>query len=255
MTSFIGETRACRMEFFTYSYTDMPLKFYNTLTQQVEAFAPAGGKTVRMYTCGPTVYDYAHIGNFRTFTFVDILRRWLRASGYDLDHVMNITDVDDRIIQNAVGRYTVDREYTAAYTRLSWRTPARGAEARKAGAGHQAHRRYGRGHRAPGRGRTTYVSDGSCISESPPSRLRQALSHRLQRHASGARWWLRQVRKEYARDFACGRPPRRENPLEDRRRGTPGWHIELLRDGLSTSGETLDIHARRLGPELPAPRE
>ena len=64
---------------------------------------PEPDNTVRMYTCGPTVYDYAHIGNFRTFTFVDILREWLRASGFTLDHVMNITDVDDKIIRNAVG--------------------------------------------------------------------------------------------------------------------------------------------------------
>src|SRR5512146_1369388 len=94
----------------------MPLRSYNTLTQQVEDFAPAHDNTVRMYTCGPTVYDYAHIGNFRTFTFVDILRRWLRASGLTLDHVMNITDVDDRIIQNAVARHQSLEEYTATYT-------------------------------------------------------------------------------------------------------------------------------------------
>ena len=79
----------------------MALRFYNTLSQRVEEFHPARDNTVRLYTCGPTVYSYAHIGNFRTFTFVDILRRWLRASGYGLDHVMNITDVDDKIIRNA----------------------------------------------------------------------------------------------------------------------------------------------------------
>jgi cysteinyl-tRNA synthetase len=72
--------------------------------------------TVRMYTCGPTVYDYAHIGNFRTFTFMDILRRWLRASGFGLDHVMNITDVDDKIIRNAVASNKSLDEYTAHYT-------------------------------------------------------------------------------------------------------------------------------------------
>ena len=79
----------------------MPLRLYNTLTQLVEPFEPADGKTARMYTCGPTVYDYAHIGNFRTFVFYDLLRRWLRASGHQLNHVMNITDVDDKIIRNA----------------------------------------------------------------------------------------------------------------------------------------------------------
>ena len=60
----------------------MPLQFYNTLTQKLEEFQPLDGKTVRMYTCGPTVYSYVHIGNFRTFSFQDILRRTLRARGY-----------------------------------------------------------------------------------------------------------------------------------------------------------------------------
>ena len=94
----------------------MALRFYNTLSQQLEGFSPARNNRVRMYTCGPTVYDYAHIGNFRTFTFVDILRRWLRASGFDLEHVMNITDVDDKIIRNAVAQHKSLKDYTAIYT-------------------------------------------------------------------------------------------------------------------------------------------
>ena len=69
----------------------MSLRFYNSLSKTVEKFESLDGKTVRMYTCGPTVYDYAHIGNLRTFMFQDILRRWLRYRGYELNHVMNIT--------------------------------------------------------------------------------------------------------------------------------------------------------------------
>ena len=69
----------------------MSLSFYNTLTQQVQPFHPLEGNVVKMYTCGPTVYDYAHIGNFRTFVFYDLLRRWLHASGYKTDHVMNLS--------------------------------------------------------------------------------------------------------------------------------------------------------------------
>src|SRR4051812_20113793 len=94
----------------------MALRFYNTLTQQVQPFEPADAQAVRMYTCGPTVYDFAHIGNFRTFVFYDLLRRWLRAGGYTLDHVMNITDVDDKIIRNAVAQGKSLDDYTKIYT-------------------------------------------------------------------------------------------------------------------------------------------
>src|SRR5437868_8889646 len=94
----------------------MALRFYNTLTQQVENFSPLHDNTVRMYTCGPTVYNYVHIGNLRTFTFQDILRRWLRARGYQLDHVMNITDVEDKIIRNAAAAQKTIAEYTEKYT-------------------------------------------------------------------------------------------------------------------------------------------
>ena len=94
----------------------MALRFYNTLSQRIEEFAPADDKTVRMYTCGPTVYSYVHIGNFRTFAFQDILRRTLRARGFALDHVMNITDVEDKIIRNAMERGLSIQDYTKTYT-------------------------------------------------------------------------------------------------------------------------------------------
>src|SRR5258708_34871930 len=77
------------------------MRLYNTLPGRVEEFAPATDNTIRMYACGPTVYDYGHIGNFRTFVAVDLLRRFLLQSGRKLHHVMNITDVDDKIIRNA----------------------------------------------------------------------------------------------------------------------------------------------------------
>ncbi|HEV8145020.1 MAG TPA: class I tRNA ligase family protein, partial [Bryobacteraceae bacterium] len=94
----------------------MALRFYNTLSQQVEDFAPLSDNTVRMYTCGPTVYNFVHIGNLRTFTFQDILRRWLRVHGYTLNHVMNITDVEDKIIRNAAAQHKSIEEYTEVYT-------------------------------------------------------------------------------------------------------------------------------------------
>src|ERR1700690_1442598 len=95
----------------------MALRLYNTLTQSVETFTPLSDNTVRMYTCGPTVYDFAHIGNFRTFVFYDLLRRWLRASGYQLDHAMHNTDVDDKIIRNATAQGKNINDYSAAYTK------------------------------------------------------------------------------------------------------------------------------------------
>ena len=77
------------------------LRLHNTLSGNKEAFVPPHTGEVKMYTCGPTVYDYAHIGNFRTFVFQDILRRYLQQRGLKLIHAMNLTDVDDRIIANA----------------------------------------------------------------------------------------------------------------------------------------------------------
>ncbi|MGH7525115.1 MAG: cysteine--tRNA ligase, partial [Gemmatimonadales bacterium] len=79
----------------------MTLRLYNTLTRRVEPFEPLQAGRVSMYTCGPTVYHYAHLGNFRTFLFEDLLRRWLEASGYEVFHVMNLTDVDDKTIREA----------------------------------------------------------------------------------------------------------------------------------------------------------
>ena len=79
----------------------MALRLYNTLSAKLEEFHPLENNEVRMYACGPTVYDYVHIGNLRTVVAVDMLRRFLLQSGYRVRHVMNITDVDDKIIRNA----------------------------------------------------------------------------------------------------------------------------------------------------------
>jgi cysteinyl-tRNA synthetase len=91
------------------------LRLRNTLTGQVEEFHPINDREVRMYVCGPTVYDIAHIGNFRTFLFADLLRRYLKYRGYNLRHVMNITDVDDKIIARAGEEKKELKEYTEGY--------------------------------------------------------------------------------------------------------------------------------------------
>src|SRR6476620_4528185 len=93
----------------------MPLRLFNTLSGKVEEFQPLADNEVRMYACGPTVYDYGHIGNFRTFIAVDILRRYLRLSGYKVHHVMNITDVDDKIIRNSAAAGLTVQQYTEKY--------------------------------------------------------------------------------------------------------------------------------------------
>jgi len=94
----------------------MVLKLYNTLTRATEEVTPLNGKEIRMYTCGPTVYDFVHIGNFRTFVVQDLLRRYIKYTGLPLFHVMNITDVDDKIIHNAMESGLAIEDYTARYT-------------------------------------------------------------------------------------------------------------------------------------------
>ncbi len=93
----------------------MGIRIYNTLSAKVEDFVPLESGKVRMYACGPTVYDYAHIGNYRTFVFQDILRRHLKYRGYELRHVMNLTDVDDKTIRNSQAAGMSLRDYTDRY--------------------------------------------------------------------------------------------------------------------------------------------
>lgn len=95
----------------------MALKFFNTLSRSIQEFVPLdpAGKRVGLYCCGPTVYDFAHIGNWRTFVFGDLVRRYLEFRGYDVNHVMNITDVEDKIIRRVRETKTTLREFTGQY--------------------------------------------------------------------------------------------------------------------------------------------
>src|SRR2546430_3552361 len=95
----------------------MPLALYTPLTRRVEPFQPLAPPRVTLYTCGPTVWNYAHLGNFRTFLFEDLLRRYLEASGYDVFHIMNLTDVDDRTIKAARAAGTTLRQHTEPFVR------------------------------------------------------------------------------------------------------------------------------------------
>ncbi len=226
----------------------MALRFYNTLTQQVQPFDPIDPDVVRMYTCGPTVYDYAHIGNFRTFVFYDLLRRVLRLNGYRLDHVMNITDVDDKIIRNAVAQGKGLKEYTDIYTRafledcafLRLERPERIARAtdhipEMAAAIAKLERE---GH--------TYRSDGSVYFRIASFPGYGKLSHHnFEALEAGARVDVDNYEKADARDFALWKAPKPGEPAWDTEIGTgrPGWHIECSVMAIEFLGATLDIHA------------
>jgi cysteinyl-tRNA synthetase len=226
----------------------MALRFYNTLTQEVEVFHPREDNLVRMYTCGPTVYNYVHIGNFRTFTFQDVLRRWLKYRGYELDHVMNVTDVDDKIIANAAREGKSLEEYTSAYTKaffedaatLRLQQPERVAPATKhIGVMVKAIEDLA------ARG-ATYTNDGSTYFRIASFPEYGKLSHNdFSGMRSGARVDVDEYDKADARDFVLwkarkGNEPFWETPFGD---GRPGWHIECSAMAMSYLGQTLDIHA------------
>ena len=101
------------------------LQLYNTMSRRLEPFQPLEPGRVRIYTCGPTVYNHAHIGNLRTFLFEDVLRRTLALFGYQVTHVMNLTDVDDKTIRGAAREGLPLDEYTAATSRRSSPTSTR----------------------------------------------------------------------------------------------------------------------------------
>ncbi len=226
----------------------MALRFYNTLTQQVELFQPLDGNTVRMYTCGPTVYNFVHIGNFRTFTFQDILRRWLRHLGYKLNHVMNVTDVDDKIIKNAAKEHKPIEEYTSVYTKAFFEDAA-------------ALRLQQPEHVAPATRHVdvmvkaieelaakgyTYTSDGSTYYRISAFPDYGKLSHNdFGGIRAGARVDVDEYDKADARDFVLWKARRGDEPFWDAPfgAGRPGWHIECSAMAMSYLGETLDIHA------------
>ncbi|HTB15529.1 MAG TPA: cysteine--tRNA ligase [Bryobacteraceae bacterium] len=225
----------------------MALRFYNTLTQQVEPFAPLHGNVVRMYTCGPTVYNFVHIGNLRAFTFQDLLRRWLRAHGYQLDHVMNITDVEDKIIRNATAEHKSIGEYTAVYTQaffddiatLRLQQPERWVKATEHidDMAEAIEKLQDRGF--------TYVSEGSVYYRIANFPSYGKLSHNdFSGIRAGARVDVDEYDKADARDFVLWKAqkdgePAWQTPLGP---GRPGWHIECSVMAMKYLGETLDIH-------------
>src|SRR5882724_7163813 len=223
------------------------IQLHNTLAGKIEKFVPQKAGEVRMYTCGPTVYDYAHIGNYRTFVFQDILRRFLKLRGFKLNHVMNLTDVDDRIIANAAAAGKNIRDYTEKFVQaffddcksLSIKAPEHWIRA------------------------TDYIDDMVKLIQ----RLQQktftypsegSIYYRIAKFPeygklskidltgiqAGARVDNDRYEKESARDFALWKAPKPGEHFWETSigPGRPGWHIECSAMAMKYLGDTLDIH-------------
>jgi cysteinyl-tRNA synthetase len=223
------------------------IRLYNTLTNQVEPLNPVRPGEVRIYTCGPTVYSYAHIGNFRTFIFQDVFRRFLHSRGIRVLQVMNVTDVDDRIIQAAAAAGVGIREYTEKYIQaflddidaLHIEMPEEMVRATDHIDDMVAliQQLQAKGY--------TYNSEGSIyfrIAKFPEyGKLSKIDVGGIQ---AGARVDVDQYDKENARDFALWKAPKPgehfwDTPIGP---GRPGWHIECSTMAMKYLGETLDIH-------------
>ena len=223
------------------------LKLHNTLTNADEEFRPVEEGVVRFYTCGPTVYDYAHIGNFRTFVFQDLLRRYLEYRNYRVIHVMNITDVDDKTIRNARTQGMTLRDYTTKYTEAfvadckAMRIEMPGLMPR---ATEHIPEMVALIKKLEEKG-YTYRKDGSVyfsIAQFPGyGRLSKAdFSGAL----IGASVDADKYDKENARDFVLWKAKKEgEDSWEtDIGPGRPGWHIECSAMSMKYLGETFDIH-------------
>ncbi len=228
-------------------------RLYNSLTRSVEPFAPADGNTVRLYTCGPTVYNPAHLGNFRTFMFEDLLRRVLRTRGWAVEQVMNLTDVDDKIIKRASERglsitaltdpvvetFHADREFLRIQRAEHYpRATAYIAEM------------IALVQRLEANGVAYKADDGSVYFAIDKFAGYGRLSRLDTREIrAGARVVQDDYAKENAQDFALWKSAKPEDEAcgaawdSPWGRGRPGWHLECSAMAMALLGETLDIHA------------
>jgi cysteinyl-tRNA synthetase len=223
------------------------IHLHNTLSGKAEAFVPRKRGEVRMYTCGPTVYDYAHIGNYRTFVFQDVLRRFLKSRGFRMNHVMNLTDVDDRIIANAAAAGVSIRDFTDKYVQAFFddcKTLSIEAPERWIRATDHIEDMVKLIERL--RQKTfTYSSEGSIyyrIAKFPAYGKLSKID--LSGIQAGARVDVDRYEKESARDFALWKAPKPGEHFWETEigKGRPGWHIECSAMAMKYLGETLDIH-------------
>ena len=234
-------------------------RIHNTLTNQIEDFQPLDDKTVRIYTCGPTVWNFAHIGNFRTFVFGDILRRYLKFKGYNLVHVMNLTDVDDRIInESAKQNITIDA-LVIPFIEAFWKD-MNSLNCQRPEVAPRATEHIGEmieiiqtllanGH--------AYESDGSIYYRISSFAEYGKLSKiKFEGNLVGAseRVDTDKYKKEDARDFALWKlvceseAAGWDAPFG---RGRPGWHIECSAMAMKYLGESFDIHTGGIDLQFP----
>jgi cysteinyl-tRNA synthetase len=227
-------------------------RLYNTLTRKIESFSPEDGKTVRIYACGPTVYKPAHLGNFRTFMFEDLLRRALALRGWKIFQVMNLTDVDDKIIKSASERGISIGEVTEPITKIFHADRAflriQDAELYPKATDH-IREMISIVERLV-EGKLAYLADdGSVYFAIDKFKGYGKLSRLDTREVrSGARVIQDDYSKENAQDFALWKAAKPEDEATGAAwdspwgRGRPGWHLECSAMAMKYLGETLDIH-------------
>ena len=227
-------------------------RLYNTLTRRIESFSPADGDTVRMYACGPTVYKPAHLGNFRTFLFEDLLRRVIALRGWKNFQVMNLTDVDDKIIKSAAERGISIGEVTAPVTETFHADRAflriQDAELYPRATDHIAEM-IAIVQRLMERKLAYKADDGTVYYAIDKFKDYGKLSRLDTREVkAGARVIQDDYSKENAQDFALWKAAKPEDEATGAAwdspwgRGRPGWHLECSAMAMKYLGETLDIH-------------
>jgi len=226
----------------------MALRLYNTLSGKIEDFHPLHDNRVRMYACGPTVYDYGHIGNFRTFIAVDLLYRFLRQSGYDVRYVMNITDVDDKIIRNAARDGVSVQQYTAKFIQafLDDSTTMGIEPSVLVRATEHIHAMADFIAELVKKGFAYRTDDGSYYFRIAKFPEYGKLSKKdFAGMTDGARVDVDEYEKDSARDFALWKAPKPGEASWDTSigPGRPGWHIECSVMSMEQFGPSFDLHA------------
>jgi cysteinyl-tRNA synthetase len=226
------------------------IRFFNTLTRRKEKFTPIESGKVGMYTCGPTVYDYAHIGNYRAFLFEDLLKRWLEYRGYKVIHVMNLTDVDDKTIKGSQKQQIPIEQYTAHYANAFFEDITalniKPADYYPKATDHILEMialikkliQKGYAYKAP---------DNSIYYAIKKFKNYGKLSHiKVAELKAGTRVKTDEYEKEEAQDFALWKAWASEDGdvfwETELGKGRPGWHIECSAMSMKYLGETFDIH-------------